>query len=69
MAQASSFKNTIGVSGITLTKLDGTARGGMIFSIAELLQTPIRYIGVGESVDDLRLFDNEEFVDALLADN
>jgi len=69
MAQASSFKNTIGVSGITLTKLDGTARGGMIFSIAELLQTPIRYIGVGESVDDLRPFDNEEFVDALLADS
>jgi fused signal recognition particle receptor len=69
MAQASSFKNTIGVSGITLTKLDGTARGGMIFSIAELLQTPIRYIGVGESVDDLRAFDNEEFVDALLADS
>jgi len=51
-----------------MTKLDGTAKGGMIFSVAQQLQTPIRYIGVGESVDDLRPFDNEEFVDALLAD-
>jgi len=68
MAQASNFKDTIGISGITLTKLDGTAKGGMIFGVAEQLQTPIRFIGVGESVDDLRLFDNEEFVDALLAD-
>ena len=68
LAQASNFKDTIGISGITLTKLDGTAKGGMIFGVAEQLQTPIRFIGVGESVDDLRLFDNEEFVDALLAD-
>lgn len=68
LAQASNFKNTIGVSGIILTKLDGTAKGGMIFNVAEQLQTPIRFIGVGESVDDLRPFDNEEFVDALLAD-
>ncbi|MCP4874791.1 MAG: signal recognition particle-docking protein FtsY [Gammaproteobacteria bacterium] len=68
LAQASNFKDTIGISGIILTKLDGTAKGGMIFSVAEQLQTPIRYIGVGETVDDLRGFDNEEFVDALLAD-
>lgn len=68
MAQASSFKDRIGVSGITLTKLDGTAKGGMIFSVAEQLQTPIRFIGVGESVEDLRPFDSEEFVEALLAD-
>ncbi len=68
LAQASKFRDTIGISGITLTKLDGTAKGGMIFSVAEQLQTPIRYIGVGETVDDLRPFDNEEFVDALLAD-
>ncbi len=68
LAQASSFRDTIGISGIILTKLDGTAKGGMIFSVAEHLQTPIRYIGVGESVDDLRPFDNAEFVDALLAD-
>jgi fused signal recognition particle receptor len=68
LAQASNFRDTVGISGIILTKLDGTAKGGMIFSVAEQLQTPIRYIGVGESVNDLRPFDNEEFVDALLAD-
>ena len=51
-----------------MTKLDGTAKGGMIFSVAEQLKTPIRYIGVGETVEDLRPFDHEEFVDALLAD-
>jgi fused signal recognition particle receptor len=68
LTQASSFRDTVGISGIILTKLDGTAKGGMIFAVAEQLQTPIRYIGVGESVDDLRPFDNEEFVDALLAD-
>ena len=68
LTQASNFRDTVGISGIILTKLDGTAKGGMIFSVAKQLQTPIRYIGVGESVDDLRPFDNEEFVDALLAD-
>ncbi len=68
LTQASHFKENIGVNGIVLTKLDGTAKGGMIFSVAEQLHTPIRYIGVGESVDDLRPFDNREFVDALLAD-
>ena len=68
LAQATNFRDRVGISGIILTKLDGTAKGGMIFSVAEQLQTPIRYIGVGESVDDLRPFDNEEFVDALLAD-
>jgi len=68
LAQASNFRDTIGISGIILTKLDGTAKGGMIFSVAEHLQIPIRYIGVGESVDDLRPFDNAEFVDALLAE-
>jgi len=68
LAQASNFRNSIGVTGLVLTKLDGTAKGGMIFSVAEQLQTPIRYIGVGETVDDLRRFDNDEFVDALLAE-
>lgn len=68
LAQASNFRDAVGISGIVLTKLDGTAKGGMIFNVAEQLQTPIRYIGVGESVDDLRPFNNEEFVDALLTD-
>ena len=68
LAQASHFRDSVGVSGLVLTKLDGTARGGMIFSVAEQLQTPIRFIGVGETVNDLRPFDHEEFVDALLAE-
>jgi fused signal recognition particle receptor len=68
LAQASHFRDSVGISGLVLTKLDGTAKGGIIFSVAEQLQIPIRYIGVGETVDDLRPFDHEEFVDALLAD-
>jgi len=68
LAQAIHFKQAIGITGITLTKLDGTAKGGMIFSISEQLKLPIRYIGVGESVDDLRVFNSEEFVDALLSE-
>ena len=66
MAQAAQFKQSVGVTGITLTKLDGTAKGGMIFSVAEQLKLPIRFIGVGETVDDLRQFDSDEFVGALL---
>ena len=68
LTQASSFKDAVGVSGIVLTKLDGTAKGGMIFSVAEQLKLPIRYIGVGESVEDLRPFNSQEFVDALLSE-
>ena len=69
LSQAREFRDAIGVTGIVLTKLDGTAKGGMIFSVAEQLRTPIRYIGVGETVDDLRPFDHREFVDALLAED
>ena len=69
LSQASHFKDAVGVSGIILTKLDGTAKGGMIFSVAEQLKLPIRYIGVGETVEDLRPFDSREFVDALLSDS
>jgi len=68
LSQASNFKQSIGVTGVALTKLDGTAKGGMIFSVSEQLQLPIRYIGIGESVDDLREFDRDEFVDALLSE-
>ena len=68
LAQASHFRDSVGITGLVLTKLDGTAKGGMIFSVAEQLKTPIRYIGVGETVEDLRPFNHEEFVDALLAD-
>ena len=63
--QAIEFHNTVGLTGIILTKLDGTAKGGIIFAIAEQLGVPIRYIGVGEGIDDLRPFDADEFVKAL----
>lgn len=65
LSQAQVFQQAVGVSGITLTKLDGTAKGGIVFAIARQLQLPIRFIGVGEQVDDLRSFDSETFVDAL----
>ncbi len=66
LSQATQFNQAIGVTGITLTKLDGTAKGGIIFAIAKKTGLPIRYIGVGESIDDLRPFKADEFVDALL---
>jgi fused signal recognition particle receptor len=65
IAQAKMFKEEIGVTGIALTKLDGTAKGGVILRIASELAIPIRYIGVGEAMDDLRPFKAAEFVDAL----
>lgn len=68
LAQASHFQNVVGVSGICLTKLDGTAKGGVIFAIAKKLGLPIRYVGVGEGVDDLRPFDAEQFINALFSE-
>lgn len=66
LSQAQQFNQAVGLSGITLTKLDGTAKGGIIFAIAKKTGLPIRYIGVGEKIDDLRSFEAEDFVDALL---
>lgn len=66
LSQAQQFHEALGVTGIALTKLDGTAKGGIIFAIADRLGVPIRFIGVGEGVEDLREFDAREFVDALL---
>lgn len=66
LAQARQFHAAVDVSGITLTKLDGTAKGGIVFAIAEELGIPIRFVGVGEGADDLRVFRAGEFVDALL---
>jgi fused signal recognition particle receptor len=63
--QAIQFDAAVRLTGITVTKLDGTAKGGILFAIAERLKVPIRFIGVGESVEDLRPFDAEEFIDAL----
>ena len=65
IAQASTFNEAIPVTGITLTKLDGTAKGGIIFALAKQLKTPIRFIGVGEGLDDLRPFEANDFVNAL----
>ncbi len=65
ISQAKQFKESVGVTGITLTKLDGTAKGGIIFAIAKQFGLPIRFIGVGEQVDDLRPFEADEFVHAL----
>lgn len=66
--QAKQFHESIGITGIALTKLDGTAKGGIIFAIAKQLGLPIRLIGVGEGIDDLREFNAEEFVSALFAE-
>ena len=63
--QAKEFDQAVNLTGLTLTKLDGTAKGGIIFAIAKQLDVPSRFIGVGESIDDLRPFDATEFVNAL----
>jgi fused signal recognition particle receptor len=65
MSQAKLFKEAADVSGIALTKLDGTAKGGIVVAVSNEFKIPLRYIGVGEAVDDLREFDPEEFVEAL----
>jgi fused signal recognition particle receptor len=67
IAQAQIFTGDMSVTGIVLTKLDGTAKGGVILGIADQLKIPVRYVGVGERVEDLRRFDPEEFVEALFA--
>jgi len=64
--QAQSFGATAGVNGVVLTKLDGTAKGGVILAIADTLKLPVRWVGVGEGVDDLLPFNPEDFVDSLL---
>ncbi len=65
LSQAMLFKRDIGLTGLILTKLDGTAKGGIIAAICDELKTPVRYIGIGEGIDDLRPFDAEEFTNAL----
>jgi fused signal recognition particle receptor len=65
--QAQRFHQAIGLTGIVVTKLDGTAKGGILFAIAKKLKIPIRFIGIGEGIEDLRIFNAHEFVTALLA--
>jgi fused signal recognition particle receptor len=67
LRQAEIFNQTIGITGIALTKLDGTAKGGIVFAIKKELGIPVRLIGVGERIDDLRDFDPKEFVEALFS--
>lgn len=67
LAQARQFADALQLTGIILTKMDGTAKGGVVLAIAKELELPVRYVGVGESVDDLLEFDPEGFVDALVA--
>ena len=68
VSQMTQFNNSVGISGIALTKLDGTAKGGVIFALAQQFSTPIRYIGVGESQDDLQPFVASDFIEALMGD-
>ena len=68
VSQVRAFKEAVNVSGLVLTKLDGSAKGGVVFTLADLFQIPIRYVGIGEKAEDLREFKVEPFVDALIDD-
>ena len=67
LVQAQKFNDALGLTGITVTKLDGSAKGGILLAVANQLRTPVRFIGIGESADDMQPFAAAEFVDALLA--
>ena len=69
LIQAEKFHDALGLTGITVTKLDGSAKGGILLAIANQLQVPVRFIGIGESAEDMQPFAADEFVDALLAKN
>ena len=66
LIQARQFKETAGLTGIVLTKLDGTAKGGIVIAIAQELQVPVKYVGLGEGIDDLQPFDAQEFLEAMI---
>jgi len=63
--QAKEFMKTVEVTGLILTKLDGTAKGGVVIAIANELSIPVKYIGVGEQIEDLQIFDRQKFTEAL----
>ena len=67
--QAKEFKNTAQITGLVLTKLDGTAKGGIVFSVKEELDIPVKFVGVGEKIDDLQPFEAKSFVEALFDRN
>jgi len=66
ISQLRQFQQTVGVTGLVVTKLDGTAKGGVMFALAREFGLPIRFVGLGESATDLRIFDARAFVDGLL---
>ena len=68
ISQINLFGEVAPLSGVTITKLDGTAKGGVVFNVAQTTDVPIRFIGVGERIDDLQPFDSKEFVDALIGE-
>jgi fused signal recognition particle receptor len=69
ISQAKTFKSDMEITGIVLTKLDGSSKGGVVLGIADELKVPVRYVGVGEKIGDLRPFDPAAFVEALYADS
>jgi fused signal recognition particle receptor len=68
LAQAKAFNDVVGLTGVVLTKLDSTAKGGIVFAIEHELEVPVRFVGVGEKIDDLLPFDPETFVSALFGE-
>jgi fused signal recognition particle receptor len=68
LQQAKEFTKVAPITGIVLTKLDGTAKGGAVLAITDAMQIPVRYIGVGERIDDLQVFDPNAFVEAMFSD-
>jgi fused signal recognition particle receptor len=69
LQQAKLFHEALGVTGVVITKLDGTAKGGVVLALADKMKLPIRYVGVGEAAEDFAIFDSGQFVDALLQPN
>ena len=67
LVQAEKFHEALGLTGITVTKLDGSAKGGILLAIADRLRVPVRFIGIGEAAEDMQPFDAREFTDALLS--
>ena len=67
LVQAEKFHEALGLTGLTVTKLDGSAKGGILLAVANELSVPVRFIGIGESAEDMQAFDAGEFADALLA--
>lgn len=69
VSQTKLFSEAVNVTGLCLTKLDGTAKGGVVFALADKYQIPVRFVGIGEKTEDLRVFDVDNFVDALIGDS